>query len=275
MRILAKPTLARLALAGAGALAALVVAEAALRMFPGVLPESVRFRIHWVHLAHSSTGSIGDPYLGFVYPPHLSRKVESTDVAFWYSTDERGFRNPSSWPDRADVVVVGDSMVFGFGVANDSVWTHLLANRLPNERIINLGLPGTAPQQFTRAYERFGIPLNPDLLLFGLPERPRRCDGVRAMVGCRVAGELRPVAVLSRKGTPRSRRARSAQLLARLGARDDEGVSNPVLRKDRKSLRRMEQLLLTPRTLFRVAEDASPVTAIDLVLGATSSWRRN
>jgi hypothetical protein len=33
---------------------------------------------------------------------------------------------------------------------------------------MNLGLPGTAPQQFTRTYERFGVALDPGLLVFGL-----------------------------------------------------------------------------------------------------------
>ncbi len=168
MRVPVKPLLANLVMLGASALVALGLAEALLRMFPGVLPEAVRFRLHWVNLAHSKTGSIGDPYLGFVYPPHFSREVKSADVAFVFSTDEHGFRNPSPWPDQTDVVVVGNSMVFGFGVSNDAVWTRLLANRLSDRRLINLGLPGAAPQQFTRAYEKFGIPLNPKLLVFGL-----------------------------------------------------------------------------------------------------------
>jgi hypothetical protein len=59
-------------------------------------------------------------------------------------------------------------MAFGYGVDDDKAWTALLADRLPDARIINLGLIGAAPQQYLRVYERFGQALRPGLVLFCL-----------------------------------------------------------------------------------------------------------
>ena len=237
--------------------------------FPESLPPSVRYRVNWVHLAHN-TGSIGDPYLGYVYQPHRSREVRSSDVAFSYSTDEHGFRNPSPWPSRADVVVVGDSIVFGFGVADDSVWTRLLADRLPNHRLINLGLPGAAPQQFTRFYERFGIALNPDLLLFSLFPGNDLTDAM-AFEEWSAAGS---------PGNYDQWRFFRGKLPHAAGGLIRRSYLHALVRETMKefqtpfsgrtiSLSGGGRVLLTPRTLFRVAESAKPGhREFDLVLGA-------
>jgi hypothetical protein len=65
-------------------------------------------------------------------------------------------------------VAVGDSLTFGYGVEDDETWTALLARRLTPNRVINLGLIGGAPQQYTRIYETFGVALRPQVLLYGL-----------------------------------------------------------------------------------------------------------
>jgi hypothetical protein len=110
------------------------------------------------------------PYLGFVYPPNDEIRIAHTggDFGFTYTTDEHGFRNPSPWPERADVVVLGDSMAFGYGVNDGEAWTTLLANQLSDSRVINSGLIGAAAQQYLRIYERFGQALRPDLIVFCL-----------------------------------------------------------------------------------------------------------
>src|ERR687892_2129263 len=151
-----KPTAAALALDGASVAFALGAAESLLRLFPGLMPEAAQLRIHWQDLSEPVTQA--DPYLGHVYPANHVDQIERPggDFAFTYTTDEHGFRNPSPWPDRADIVVLGDSMAFGYGVDDEEAWTTLLADQLPAARIINLGLIGGAPQQYFRIYETFG-----------------------------------------------------------------------------------------------------------------------
>jgi lysophospholipase L1-like esterase len=163
-----KAVIGPLVLLGASTALALGVAEASLRAFPQLMPEEAQLRLHWREVGQEV--SRAHPYLGFVYPPNFEGRLERRDgdFAFTYTTDEYGFRNPSPWPERAEIVVLGDSMAFGYGVDDEDAWTTLLANQLPDSRIINLGLPGTAPQQYFRIYETFGQALHPDLVLLCL-----------------------------------------------------------------------------------------------------------
>jgi lysophospholipase L1-like esterase len=156
-------------LLGASIVFALGAAEASLRLFPQLMPEEARLRLHWREV-HQETVSRADPYLGFVYPANYQGRFERSggDFAFTYTTDEHGFRNPSPWPQRADIVVLGDSMAFSYGVDDEEAWTALLADQMPATRIINLALIGAAPQQYLRIYETFGQALRPDLVLFCL-----------------------------------------------------------------------------------------------------------
>ena len=164
-----KLILSSLVLLGASVVLALGAAEATLRLFPQLMPEEARLRLHWREV-HAETVSQAHPYLGFVYPPHQEGRFEREggEFGFSYTTDEHGFRNPSPWPERADLVVLGDSMAFGYGVDDEEAWTRLLAEARPGSRVINLGLIGGAPQQYFRIYETFGQPLRPDLVLFCL-----------------------------------------------------------------------------------------------------------
>jgi hypothetical protein len=231
--------------------------------------------VNWTHLANN-TGSIGDPYLGYVYPPNTSREVRSSDVGFSYSTDEHGFRNPSPWPSRADVVVVGDSIVFGFGVADDSVWTRLLADRIPDRRLINLGLPGMAPQQFTRFYERFGIALHPDLLLFSLFPGNDLTDAL----------SFEEWSAAGSPGNYDQWRFFQGKVPQAAGGFIRRSYLHALVRETMKEFRAPfsgktislsggGRMLLTPRTLFQVAELAKPGHhEFDLVLGAVESAKK-
>lgn len=164
-----KSLIAALGLLGASVVLALGAAEVALRWFPQLMPEEARLRLHWREL-QTETVSQAHPYLGFVYPPNYEGRLarRGGEFSFNYTTDEHGFRNPSPWPDRAEIVVLGDSMAFGYGVDGHETWTALLADQLPGHPIVNLGLIGAAPQQYLRAYETFGRALQPDLVLFCL-----------------------------------------------------------------------------------------------------------
>jgi hypothetical protein len=104
-----------------------------------------------------------------VYAPYAQSNLVQTSVQFGLRMDSHGFRNLGTWPARADVVVVavGDSWVFSYGVNDDEAWPHQVERSLPGIRVINLGLAGLGPEQYTRAYERYGAPLHPKVLLYG------------------------------------------------------------------------------------------------------------
>jgi lysophospholipase L1-like esterase len=164
-----KPVLLNLALAVAGVLVALGALELLLRAVPSLLPEEAQLRVHWHRMLDADTAqTVADPYLGFLYPAGSRADMQQTDLRFSYRMDSRGFRNQGPWPDRADIVVVGDSWVFSYGVNDSEAWPGLLERELRAGRVLNLGLSGFAPEQYTRVYEKLGIPLRPRVLLYGL-----------------------------------------------------------------------------------------------------------
>ncbi len=167
MKINAKVFALSLGLLGLSVATGLGAAEVFLRLFPQYLPEEAQLRIHWAS-QRDTTRAIPDPYIGFLNPPYAKGWVRAREASFAYSTDEHGFRNPGPWPTQADIIGVGDSNMFGFGMGDDQTWMRLVADSLPHSRVMNLGLSGAAPQQYLRVYERFGSRLKPKLLLFGL-----------------------------------------------------------------------------------------------------------
>lgn len=145
----------------------LVFVEVFLRLFPAILPQGTQLRIHWQEMGQQGLKSIGHPYIGFLYPANSTGGFERGDLKFTFSTDKYGFRNQLTWPERADIVVVGDSMAFGYGVNDDQAWSELLIQKMPSLTLVNLALIGSGPQNYQRVYETFGVGLDPKLLIVG------------------------------------------------------------------------------------------------------------
>jgi lysophospholipase L1-like esterase len=85
-----------------------------------------------------------------------------------HDTDGNGFRNAWPWPERAEVVALGDSLTFGYGVTADEAWPSVLARARPDVRVVNLGLIGASTPQYRRVWEVFGAPLRPRVVLVGV-----------------------------------------------------------------------------------------------------------
>jgi lysophospholipase L1-like esterase len=151
----------------------LAVAEGLLRLAPGLLTEEAAVHMHWREMGFASdddgeTLVVDDADLGFRYLPHRTGHLRRGDFAFSFTTDEHGFRNASPWPEQADIVVVGDSMGFSFGVGDDAAWTSLVQEALPETTLLNLSVIGTGPQQYLEVLQRHGFALEPELVLFSL-----------------------------------------------------------------------------------------------------------
>jgi lysophospholipase L1-like esterase len=148
--------------------------EAFLRLYPQLLPEEARLRLHWSAVgeggrdANSQVMTVADPYLGFRYRPNFTGRLTHGDLDFTFTTDEKGFRNSSPLPDEADIVVLGDSMAFGYGVPDDATWSHQVAMQFPAYTVSNFGLIGGSPQQYLRILETEALALHPKLVLFML-----------------------------------------------------------------------------------------------------------
>lgn len=155
---------------GRGGVATLgaVGGELFLRWFPEHLPAEARFRLDGEIGRVDGLKSRPHEYVGYLWPPHARDSFEGIHHRFSYTTDAHGFRNPGPWPERADVVVLGDSQAFGYGVEDHQVWVELVERNLPGQEVVNLGLIGAAPQQFLRIYELYGAALRPQVVLVAL-----------------------------------------------------------------------------------------------------------
>ena len=155
------------------ALVLLIVAvggiEILLRLQPGLLPEDAAIRLFWRALEDSGgLGSVASEEVAYRMPASVEGRIQAGRIDFSYRTDPYGFRNPSPWPPRADILVLGDSLAFGFGVDDEHGWVAQLDRRLPEHRVVNLGILAAAPQQYLMAYEAHGARLAPELILVAL-----------------------------------------------------------------------------------------------------------
>jgi hypothetical protein len=143
---------------------ALLLGEGLLRLVPGLLPPGVRQRL----AGNVQTLGVSHPYIGYLHTPHNTGILHGKDFQAVYHTDGYGFRNVWPWPEAADIVVAGDSFVFGYGVEDQEAWPALLDRALPQYCVLNFGLIDTGPEQYRRVYETFGTPMRPRVLLVGL-----------------------------------------------------------------------------------------------------------
>jgi lysophospholipase L1-like esterase len=162
-----KPKLIRLFLAGmlvlGSVLFSLVLVEAALRVFPDLLPVEVQKIIR----ADPRDYGVVHPYIGHLHKPNNALIISGRDFRAVHHTDGYGFRNNWPWPNTADILVLGDSVTFGQGVEDEQAWPAIIARSFPKHRLVNLGLIGAGPQQYLRVYETFGLNLRPKLVLIG------------------------------------------------------------------------------------------------------------
>jgi hypothetical protein len=136
--------------------------EVSVRLSPsGVLPDEVQ---QWL----ADDLGVYNPSLGTLAQPYHTGIFVGKGFRAYYHTDGHGFRNAQPWPDTAEIVVVGDAVVFGYGVEDEQDWPALLAHAMTPTRVINLGLLEAGPQQYARVYTTFGTAFHPKLVLVGL-----------------------------------------------------------------------------------------------------------
>ena len=140
------------------------LAEGLLRLFPSLVPLEIQQTIR----AKPEDYGLPHPYLGNLHKPLSAGIIQSRDFKTVNRTDGHGFRNPWPWPKQAEIIVLGDSLAFGFGVEDNEAWPEILKQLLSNPSVINLGLIGSGLTQYLRVYQTFGVALHPKLVIVGL-----------------------------------------------------------------------------------------------------------
>lgn len=158
--------LLRLALAAGALLVALVAAELLLRSRKLPLSEAAA---RYVHGCYES--SQPDRYIFASIRPlkaRLHRPDFESDCYFlgysWrHRSDGYGWRNPETW-ESADVLVLGDSIVYGHGVDEDQTVTHFLRELL-GTTVVNMGITGGSPVHYVAYLRNFALPLEPKVVV--------------------------------------------------------------------------------------------------------------
>lgn len=94
----------------------------------------------------------------------------------------RGYRGPElpqpKTSDRTRVVVLGDSIAFGYGVSDAETFPHLLAARAEAREVANLGVEGYGPGQELLVLRREGLRADPDVVILAVCLRNDFVDAV-------------------------------------------------------------------------------------------------
>jgi hypothetical protein len=81
-------------------------------------------------------------------------------------------------PERTRVVVLGDSIAFGYGVADEETFPHLLDARDNGIEVLNLGVEGYGPGQELLVLRHEGLRHEPDVVLLAVCLRNDFVDAV-------------------------------------------------------------------------------------------------
>ncbi|MGE0784050.1 MAG: SGNH/GDSL hydrolase family protein [Sandaracinaceae bacterium] len=144
----------------------LTAAEAGLRSSPRALPAGAS------NILYSCYDPTDPEHVIFVDHGWLSTRTmvphARTTCAFngyvWeHRGDAYGFRNPETWP-RADVVLFGDSMMYGHGVEERETTAHVLRDELAMT-VANLAFTGATASGYLEHLRNFGIPLHPKIAI--------------------------------------------------------------------------------------------------------------
>lgn len=155
--------LARTELALTSLLISLVLAECVLRWMARQNP--------WSHWAGRPTPAyqglrVGDLKLKILLP-YAESQVTPLYTGHWqHKGDRNGFRNPHERAD-ADVVILGDSFAYGWGVSVDQTPAQLL-ERATGLKVTSLGVPGIEAFTSWAIFEQFGRPLRPSAVILFL-----------------------------------------------------------------------------------------------------------
>jgi hypothetical protein len=156
----------------AGAIAGVVLcagavgaAEILMRRVPRLMPPQKQLLEFVLHSPFRAT--VPDPDVGFLPPPNRHEIVRTVDYTGLYVTDSLGFPNREPWPIHPDMVFLGDSLAFGYGVPLDEAFAPLAARLLGRDEV-NLALSASGVRRQDAVFRKWGVPLRPRLVISAL-----------------------------------------------------------------------------------------------------------
>jgi hypothetical protein len=138
------------------------VAEYEVRKYPQILSSQWQIRETEKRVKFEV---IPDPEVGFRLAPLRQQLIRSHDFSYIRKTDAKGFVNKEPWPKSSGIIFLGDSLVTGEGVGIEGQFSNLVDQKLPDQTVVNLALPGAGPERQLRIYRKFGIGLDATLVV--------------------------------------------------------------------------------------------------------------
>ncbi|MEZ5290873.1 MAG: hypothetical protein R2745_07325 [Vicinamibacterales bacterium] len=116
-------------------------------------------------MSHYPFRTVPDPDVGFRVPSNQRALVETHDYTYLLETDADGFPNREPRPERAAVVVLGDSLATAPGVDFDKSFVQLLAAARPGEAVVNLAVAAAGPERQYAIFRKYGASLEPRVVM--------------------------------------------------------------------------------------------------------------
>ena len=137
-----------------------VLAEICLRSFHDLFPQALSNHVATgYHTGFSGIYRYNPDLRLVLMKPDFARDMYFNGYRWQHQTDGMGFRNPIT-RDQADVVLLGDSMVYGHGLEETHTLRHQLET-LIQRPVQNLGMQGSSVHQEYHILKNFGLQLEP------------------------------------------------------------------------------------------------------------------
>jgi hypothetical protein len=138
-----------------------IALEILLHLAPGVLKGQVANVSYTGY--HWQKGGIYrlDPHMGPDMKPNVHREMYWAGHWWQHDANEDGYRGPAL--DRADAILLGDSMIYGHGVETSQTVSSRLAE-MTGLAVANLGQQGNCMVQCLITLQRKGVPLQPRVI---------------------------------------------------------------------------------------------------------------
>jgi hypothetical protein len=151
-------------------LAPLVLLVASIAFAAGFLEIALRILPIDVASYHSIAGfTVYDPVLGWKLAPDRTLTFRGAHFAVRVEHNAEGLRDEhyeyARTPGRRRVLVLGDSVVWCWGVEHDECFTERVERALGDTDVIDAGVPGWSTAQELLFYEREGRRYRPDVVV--------------------------------------------------------------------------------------------------------------
>jgi lysophospholipase L1-like esterase len=160
-----------------GVIVALIPCELALRLFyPAQYPTYSYLEKHkrYVVNGHESTGSemfARSNYYAFKLRDNIHAVITDRDYGFTQevATNGDGFRITGNLRDCTRIMVLGDSVTFGWGVDNGQSYPAQLQRLLGNNyQVLNYGTGSWGFAEYYLTYKRYAPRVHPSLIILGV-----------------------------------------------------------------------------------------------------------